>query len=147
MSTSTDIATIRALKANVETLSELNLNQAKTIEDQQRCITDLKVQLDFSKREYATLQAQVKELEAIPRDEADGFNKIIAHYQQQAEDSAFRVQIERKDRIIDSLETELKRYRECLEAIAAESEMKIPTGNGWTYTYSEMAAKALKPPE
>jgi len=37
----------------------------------------------------------------------------------------------------------LQLYGDALEAIAAESQMKIPTGNGWTYTYSEMAAKAL----
>ena len=34
-------------------------------------------------KDTITALAQVKELEAIPRDEADGFNKIIAHYQQQ----------------------------------------------------------------
>ena len=89
----------------------------------------------------AELESQAKALEDQIKELQDKAHILPA------KNNALRVQIERKDRIIDSLETELKRYRECLEAIAAESEMKIPTGNGWTYTYSEMAAKALKPPE
>jgi len=32
------------------------------------------------------LEAKVEELEAIPRDEADGFNKIIAYYQKQVKE-------------------------------------------------------------
>ena len=48
------------------------------------------------------------------------------------------------NRRVRELEATITRYRKTLEAIAAESEMKIPTGNGWTYTYSEMAAKALE---
>ena len=68
MSTSTDIATIRALKANVETLSELNINQARTIEEQQAQIEHLKSEHEkwdaLASRENERLQAQVEELEA-----------------------------------------------------------------------------------
>ena len=38
----------------------------------------------------------------------------------------------------------VKALRDTMEKIACESEMKIPRGNGWTFTYSEMAGKALK---
>jgi len=38
----------------------------------------------------------------------------------------------------------LEAYGKALEAIASESQLKIPNGNGWTYTYPEMAAKAIE---
>ena len=55
MSTSKDIATIRALQANAKTLSELNINQARTIAEQQKRIKELKASrkeaLEYLQRE------------------------------------------------------------------------------------------------
>ena len=87
------------------------------------------------------LESQAKALEDVIKEFEEKAHILPA------KNNALRAQIEKKDKLIESLKIENKRYRECLESIAAESEMKIPTGNGWTYTYSEMAAKALKPPE
>jgi len=73
-------------------------------------------------KDTITALAQVKELEAIPRDEADGFNKIIAYYQQQAEDSAFDIEEVYKPQI-EKLQALLNEYKdaEC-RAVKSEAE-------------------------
>ena len=57
-------------QANIKTLTELNLNQARTIEEQQAQIEHLKSEHEkwdaLASRENERLQAQVKELEAAP---------------------------------------------------------------------------------
>ena len=65
-------------------------------------------------KDTITALAQVKELKAIPRDEADGFNKIIAHYQQQAEDSAFDIEEVYKPQI-ESLQAQVKELEAALK--------------------------------
>ena len=73
---------------------------------------------------YQELQAQVKELEAIPRDEADGFNKIIAHYQQQAEDSAFDIEEVYKPQI-ESLQAQVKELEAALRDIVGAGKFEV----------------------
>ena len=93
---------------------------ADLLERQSQHIQDLRELRAIDWRSVEQLQARVKELEAIPRDEADGFNKIIAHYQAK----------------VQELEAALK-------IIESEIMPEIPNSKGWKYTPAEVARAAL----
>ena len=69
-------------QARIEELEEVAQRRLEYIYKKNERIEELEAQVRLRDAQVAFY----KELEAIPRDEADGFNKIIAHYQAQVKE-------------------------------------------------------------
>ena len=134
----------QAVKQKASELQEELNAEIKISNERWDRIEQLEAEEDALGRKMKTsatiLQQRIKELEAIPRDEADGFNKIIAHYQQQAEDSAFDIEEVYKPQI-ESLQAQVKELEAKIKT-AGDILAEHQTLTAPTYLFNAIAALA-----